>query len=127
MTSELEFRRVGVVFEYRPTGLHINTAAVTRDRTAANTALRHEIQRRIDAFAPALADDSIGRRARLPDAPAQTKRWGQCERCGDKLPTNRGGDCYLCVAAVRSCLKRRSEATCTTNTKGAKPVGDTPK
>ena len=54
----------------------------------------------------------VRERGRL--APGPTKRWGQCECCGDARRANQGGTCELCAAALRRILAEdRAKGTTT--------------
>ena len=100
MTTSNEFRGRAVAWRWIGGQLTANVDYAT-DETVEE--LRAEIaarQREIaDAAAVATVPPHHAKIRAATDAP--TKRWGQCEICGDPMDHFRGGACMLCIAAVR--------------------------
>lgn len=106
MVSELELRKQGITFRHTPEGV---TPFGPRDREDLRALLAGEIERRASLMAKPVRDArSLGGSVPLIVIGSLVgKRSGECISCGDELEPHRGGQCWLCIAALQKALARR--------------------
>lgn len=104
MTTANELRSAGVMWAWVDGALRADLSRATDETRRVFT---EELARRKRAISDRACELNVPfARARLLDAP--TERWGRCETCGDPIDHFRGGQCMLCIAAIRALVREKS-------------------